>query len=747
AVADGAGLVVVNPTDLSEAMAELLGIDAAAKIEKHARAGTVEKVIDHPVISGVPLAALPRIGPAGYKFTEGGATVVAKVGDRPVVAVSAKARRRVVLLNVGRGAELIWTMRREQMLEPRLPSWERQWSLLLKSILWASRKDGHLVMTASAPAKIQRDALAQAKLKVAITLPSGDYRPTGTSKLEVVFRSSGLAGPAANTKKLALRGGKQEFEFPLPASLAAGENEVDVVLKTAGKVAAWATAVFDVAPRGSIGKIALAPEKPFYAEDEKLTFTLPGKAGADGLALVARLVDNRGREVWRQKRKVSKGDFSEAFSLQPTGMLTPVGRFRVDLVGGEIVEASAESIFFVRQELVWDSYEPVLWLTRNRVRWYYDVDYFKMLREVMWIPNGWAHSFNPRGEAYYQMVYGGFNRVGYESLHFFSMNHNWTNATFERRRRGFAKAKDTRWLYRTPIDKKTAVPVDKPDYANLSYGNNPHNSFFPLDDPDYLAWTGKKIASQIDRVNVFNPIIYDLMDEGSYTSYARSHDFDFSPVSLKHFRIWLKDRYGALATLNRQWETQFKAWDKVMPMHTAEVRARAKGKKLPNYAPWVDHRQYNDIVYNRYIKLCSDAARAAGDGDAVVGIGGGQRPNPYGGWDYWLVTNHFTWIENYFPDTNEYIRSFNTPDSKLKVCPGADVWYSLMTGNNGFYRWVDYGHLRSDFSLLKRGEVTARQLAEVRGRGFAKLLLAAEAVDDPIGIHYSQSTIQLSYIR
>ena len=344
-------------------------------------------------------------------------------------------------------------MRREDVLDARLPAWERQWSLLLKSILWAGGKSGPAV-TASVSAEIGRDALAQARLKVAVDLSSGDHRPAGATKVEVCFRSRGLTG-ATEARDIALQGGPKELEFPLPASLEAGENEVDVVLKVGGKVAGWATAVFRVTPRASIGKIALAPEKPFYAADDKLTFTVPGKADAGDLALTARLLDNRGREVWRQRRAVGKGKFSESFSVQPKGMVTPVGRFCVELAAGDVVEASARSIFFVRQEHVWDSYEPVLWLTRKGVRWYYDVDYFKMLREVMWIPNGWAHYYDPRGAAYYQMVYGGFNRMGYESLHFFSMNHNWTKATFERRRQGFAKTKDIRWLYRTPIDKKT----------------------------------------------------------------------------------------------------------------------------------------------------------------------------------------------------------------------------------------------------------------------------------------------------
>ncbi|OPX24375.1 MAG: hypothetical protein B1H04_02200 [Planctomycetales bacterium 4484_123] len=749
AVARGLGVVYVNPVNLTPVMAAALGI-APVSPQRPGRPGRLQGAAEHPVVAGVPLAYLPPVAPAGYELTKD-AKVLAKVGERAVIAVTEKPGRRSVLLSLGRGAQLIWPIRRERFLDARLPIWERQWSLLLKAINWAAKKESAASLALCIPARVARGQTRglvkrpgwQEGLKLGIRLSVPEARCTA----RVAFRSRGLM---ENVRTLELREAAKQVTVspPVPRGLDAGENEVDVtLLDRAGKVLTWATAVFEIEPRGSLGPITVQPARDCYLPTEKLTFTVAGKAQADGLRLIARLADNRGRVVWRQVRPVGRGDFSETFSLRPVGMVTPVGRFQARLVAHDHLEAEAQHIFFVRRELIWDSYEPVLWLTRHRTRWYYDIEYFRMLREKMWIPNGWSAQLHPRGSAYYQMVYGGFNRVGLESLHFFSMNHNWTKATFERRRRNFRRTKDIRWLYRTPIDPRTKKPVDRPDYDKLRFGNDPHNSFFPLDDPDYLEWTRKKIAWQLKRVGMFNPIIYDLMDEGSYTSYARAFDFDFSPVSLKHFRAWLKKRYRTLEALNKQWETNFQTWQEVMPMHTDQVRRRARGKKLPNYGPWVDHRKYNDLVFSRYIKHCSESARAGGDGDACVGIGGGQRPNPYGGWDYWLVANHFTWIENYFEDTDEYIRSFNTPDRRLKMCPGKDVWKCLSHGGSGFYRWVDYNHIRGDFSLLPRGRTTARQLAEVRGGGLAKLFLAAKPVDDPIGIHYSQSTIQVSYVR
>ena len=752
-IADGAGVVYVNPSGLSKAMAAVLRLDADAPRDKEARSARVDYHVGHPVLSGVPVKHLPPIGPYGYKVVErvGDTASMASVDGRGVVIVNERAPGRAVTLNLGRGAELIWPIAGGRFLDTPLPEWERQWSLLLKAIVWAARKDAGLGTYVQVPEKVSRDAPAHLQ----VLLRPAAEKATDV-KVDVVFRSRGLDGPrSVLATKIPARNDSpvaplqmHGVSVPIPASLAGGENEADVTVRDAeGKVLDWASGVFTIEPRGSLGAIDVAPAKDYYLPSEEVTFTAAGKAGTDGLALTGELADNRGRVVWRQVRPVKAGDFRQTYTLTPAGLVTPVARFRATLAAPGHVEAEAETVLFVRRPFVWDSYEPVLWLTRNGTNWYYDVEYFRMLRNRMWIPNGWSSSYGPRGDAWYQMVYGGFDRVGWESLHFFSMNHNWTNATFELRRGNFNKTGDVRWLYRTPIDRATGKPIDTPDYSNLRYGNDPHNSFFPLDDPGYHEWTRKKIADQVQRVARFDPIIYDLMDEGSYTSYARAFDFDFSPGSLKHFRAWLKEQYGTLAALNKEWETDFAAWDDVKPMHTNEVRQRARGKALPNYAPWVDHRRYNDIVYNRYIKLTSDAARTGGDPDACVGIGGGQRANPYGGWDYWLVANHFTWLENYFEDTDEYLRSFNPPGRPLRACSGKDVWKNLSHGGMGFYRWVDYGHIRPDFSLLPRGETTARQLEEVRGGGLAKLVLAAAPADDPIGIHYSQPTVQLSYIR
>ena len=76
-----------------------------------------------------------------------------------------------------------------------------------------------------------------------------------------------------------------------------------------------------------------------------------------------------------------------------------------------------------------------------------------------------------------------------------------------------------------------------------------------LDDPQWRDWARKE-ASGIVRKNRGNqPLAYDLRDELSTTISANPFDYDFNPITLARFRIWLKQHHGTVEALNAAWET------------------------------------------------------------------------------------------------------------------------------------------------------------------------------------------------
>ena len=58
----------------------------------------------------------------------------------------------------------------------------------------------------------------------------------------------------------------------------------------------------------------------------------------------------------------------------------------------------------------------------------------------------------------------------------------------------------------------------------------------------------------------YNMDYYFVGDEGSLTSYGDAVDFDWNPHTLEEFRSWLKQEYGTLAALNKEWRTSFTDW-------------------------------------------------------------------------------------------------------------------------------------------------------------------------------------------
>jgi beta-galactosidase GanA len=61
---------------------------------------------------------------------------------------------------------------------------------------------------------------------------------------------------------------------------------------------------------------------------------------------------------------------------------------------------------------------------------------------------------------------------------------------------------------------------------------------------------------------------YFVGDEGSLTSYTDPFDFCWGEHTLAAFRDWLRTQYRSLEALNREWKTDFKEWNAVVPYTT-----------------------------------------------------------------------------------------------------------------------------------------------------------------------------------
>jgi hypothetical protein len=268
-----------------------------------------------------------------------------------------------------------------------------------------------------------------------------------------------------------------------------------------------------------------------------------------------------------------------------------------------------------------------------------------------------------------------------------------------------------------------------------------------LSDPVWLNRIRDRLADSAKRFSPYRPVFYDLGDESGIADLAAFWDFDFSDESLVPMRLWLRERHGSLAALNRQWGTDFTSWDHVMPMTTSEAMQRTDD----NYSSWADFKEWMDSAYASAIKMGVDAVRSADPG-AYAGIAGGQMPG-WGGYDYYRLSQSVRAIEPYDIGNNiEILRSINPRIAIVTTAFARGpwekhrVWYELLHGNRGLIIWDDKnGFITKDGAIGDRGREVAPYYNEII-HGIGALLINSTRLADPIAIHYSQASMRTEWM-
>lgn len=393
----------------------------------------------------------------------------------------------------------------------------------------------------------------------------------------------------------------------------------------------------------------------------------------------------------------------------------------------------------------WFEYSATMWGIEGRVT--DKTAYFEFLKSI-YINAGFVYSEHSSSD------------IDKVKLPFY--NTNVTNILYIRNkggnelRDGFKKTRGKEFFVRN-IKKKDAVisATLEDEKVNSEYSN-----------------IAKKIATTLVKSS---PLSYDLRDEGTYSiSAASPFDFDFSPISIKSFQIWLKGKYESIEKLNAKWETSFKTWEEVMPLTTDEIfkRELTKSKttgnitQIPglNLAPWADHREYNDDTMQSAIARYTNAIHEA-DPAAPVGYSGTQMPSAYGGFDFWKISKNISWIEYY--DCNgsrEILKGFMSKEYPMihAISLGGNVpnqfprvWHGILHGDAGTLVWPFKGNDNSaslaidlegqNIKASTAANELAQQFRKLRG-GIPTVLRHTSFEKNQIAVYYSQSSIRADWI-
>ena len=242
-----------------------------------------------------------------------------------------------------------------------------------------------------------------------------------------------------------------------------------------------------------------------------------------------------------------------------------------------------------------------------------------------------------------------------------------------------------------------------------------------------------RLVDAAKRNSPYSPLFYSLADESGIADLAAFWDFDFSDQSLVPMRRWLQSRYGTLAALNKEWESDFKNWDSVTPPTTHEAMQR----KGDNFSAWADFKEWMDISFSEALLMGRKAIEEV-DPEAYVNIGGGQRPG-WGGYDYARITKALTAIEPYDIGNNvEIIRSLNPAMAMVSTgfangpWEQQRVWRELFHGHRGLIIWDEkHEYVDANGQTGARGAEAAKYYNEIRN-GIGALIINSQPVTEPI---------------
>lgn len=694
----GTGLIVVGPTDKSEAPWDILPV---------ARPGGVRRIgwdkpISHPITNGLPHALLP-VTPFWNCDAKG--LTIATAGKKPAIVVGTHGKGRTVAVmykvNGYRGRAntgLTPPYMELSAQEFRVDYWEYYHSMLAKAILWAANVEPQ-VSIAQFDVAQPLDLAAGRTHYIKCTLAAKQPRV-----VKITYRTH--RGLAQRTDEMLMEllpvADKAVIGLPLYAhNLRAGPNMLDVWIKDEkGRTIDWTSTIITAKAPMEIKSVKLA--KKSFGRDEPVTGEVEvrrvGQSEDDWLRVSIK--DPRGRVLWRSGRLAPETDSVKlsarlaALVFSPHDVIAEAGR---GTGNGERVMSCACKSFFVDRERRWDDFHAMMWGSGYVYgeRMYYKPTNARILREhgvTHMLIN--AQDWNPyflravMNEGLYAVGGGG----------------------------GWGRPSD-------PVNDDLARPIRRQS---------------PIDDKtleNVRAW-GRRYAARNRMYNVINHV---TGDENVWREHWR-------PDYLAKFRSWLKKEYGAIAALNNEWEADFRDFDSVMPLTTDEARQQKR------FAPWVDFRRFDAHAFTTYFATMRKSMHAA-DPEALLGISGSQDPRAQNAYDWSLLARNLDVVRSYGNLQVALIHSF-APN--VAVAPYGHgmrgnpphlhprIWRGLFEGNRGFSTCHEGQNFNPDLSLSTGLPHLGRSYVPLRS-GIGKAFIHAQR-SAPVAVHYSYSSICAAFL-
>ncbi|HET7287469.1 MAG TPA: alpha-amylase family protein, partial [Pyrinomonadaceae bacterium] len=679
--------------------------------------GKWETGAGHFITEGLPLDLLPEGNAGGsfYKYRAQG-DVLIKSGPNPIVAVKNYGKGRVVALAY---VEEGFTPKSIDANEEKIywDYWEYQYSLLARSLLWASGRETpvhiQLLTANDRELNLSLSSVAERAVTIEVTGKNEFGQQLGSRRIEKLLN----AGETSITIP-ALQG---EAGWP------GGRQIFNIIIRDAkdSSTLNWGAATFTTPKRAMMS--STKPGVDVYKRGETLSAVLRASGKLSGLQMRMQVSDDLGRLLGSISAP-ARGERTFTFPL--TDFL---GKFA--LVSGELVDERGAIVDQVRAKPVMvvpdvrriKEYTPLV--SFGGTKHYLQDAQMKMVRRTAadtgftW-GGGVDNSLNiPRGTfGVYWYDRGPTTPEAMErAIADYQKTGDFETLGYLTKKELYKRTGDKKFLQRTPSFNDPLIRKSLADIVRAAARNKAR----------------------------YNMDYYFVGDEGSLTSYGDAFDFDWSPHTLEEFRSWLKQEYGTLASLNKEWRTTFSDWSKVIPYTTEEA------KKSQNFAPWADHRTFMEITFARAYQTARDAA-VEGDPDAHIAVSGTQATNAYNGADWSRLDRVIDDFLSYDGGNQwDMHRSFAKPNSMIGFWTGYGshglavqnaIWTAAIHNvlhPNIF--WM-YSFLNPDLTYSASARDMGRAFSSLKFEGVGKLLMESQRRQDGIALYYSMPSIHAATI-
>ena len=309
-----------------------------------------------------------------------------------------------------------------------------------------------------------------------------------------------------------------------------------------------------------------------------------------------------------------------------------------------------------------------------------------------------------------------------------------------------------------------------------------------LSDPPVRAKIGEAYERLGNGLKPLGPLALASLEDESELSGARYSNLEVctSEHCTKRYHEWLRQQYGTIGDLNRQWDTSHGSFDEIRQTTYQEAR------KLANPAPWIDWRTFMEHVWLDGLLLTRSAVKKHFP-DVRMGFSNSFGQMPFSGWNFETLSHHVDMTIEYptiisqlsppkSPDAFEedavsmstvirqkldIRRSFMRDDAPSpgwiwydRSEQGAELkpWWMAFLGAKGCTPWgPDSLGVREGARSMTFWAFMHPQLAHTRSstwlasglhdltHGVGKIFVDYQRVDAPVAVLYSQPSMHLAW--